>query len=128
VRSRSSAPVQQPRVPQASNFNVDGAVRDEDMFIVGDAEDDEGDDVSSDLRPEDSYIHTEASTLNRDGVVNQDPSANNSTPYNEKATETIKAAPLKYHITKDDTLRGITLRFGLDVSPIKEFLVFSCMI
>jgi hypothetical protein len=68
--------------------NVDGAVRDEDTFVLGDDEDD-------DQEP-------------------TDPQPPATAPV-ESSPET-PATPSKYYIKRGDTLQGIALRFGLDAS------------
>lgn len=69
------------------NSNVDGAVRDADMFVLGDDEDDD--------RESGPPSYSEALPLE----VSEAP-----------------PAPLKYYINRRDTLQGIALRFGIPVS------------
>jgi len=69
--------------------NVDGAVRDEDTYVVGDDDDDD--------EPEEAEPPADAPAPNDD-----EPSASSSSP------------PSEYWIKRADTLRGIALRFGVD--------------
>lgn len=115
VRSGSGTPAHQVR-EKVSSVNVDGAVRDEDTFVLGDADDDEEDDVLSDTlpieQPERSHparegAHETASTASILALTTEQPT--------EQPTNT---TPLKYYITRNDTLQGIALRYGLNVSKI----------
>jgi hypothetical protein len=73
--------------------NLDGALRDEDTFAIGDDEDDDSD--PSEL-PQYSA---------------EPPTAPAAVP----AESSPAAAPSEYYIKRGDTLQGIALRFGVDV-------------
>jgi hypothetical protein len=87
---------------------MDGGVKDEDVYAVGDDEDDDEDELEG------------PSTLDASGSrVPAEPRANDVL-LEEMAPETDDpTAPIQYHIKRSDTLRGIALRFGLDVSHFK---------
>jgi hypothetical protein len=108
----------------SQNINVDGAVRDEDTFVLGDDEDDEeGGEIneSSDRRGSSSPPPPYSSEL----PVNQ---SGPSTPIitqefqtcTEDAAGPSTSAPSKYYIKPNDNLKGIALRFGVDVRPISH--------
>ncbi|KAJ7227081.1 hypothetical protein GGX14DRAFT_548025 [Mycena pura] len=83
---------------QPATRNVDGAVRDEDTFVVGD--DDEAEDGDDDL-----------DSAARVGPATSSPVAIGSLP---APTESAPSPPSKYYIKRSDTLQGIALRFGID--------------
>ena len=76
--------------------NIDGSIRDEDNFVLGDDEDEEGD---GDAPP--AYLAVSVTRSNDPGVKDHGP--------------TDKATPHRYYIQRSDTLQGIALRFGLNV-------------
>lgn len=86
--------------------NIDGAVRDEDTFILGDDEDEQ-----EEAPP--AYPADPAETSSVDG----------STTRLMEPSETIMDAPesstsggpARYYIKRSDTLQGIALRFGVNV-------------
>ena len=110
MRSGSGALAQRAREKDPS-VNIDGAVRDEDMFVLGD---DEEDDAVL-LEPRETSIveqpehHTAMPIREGPGDLDRvlDDSAENSNT---------NAVPSKYFITRNDTLQGIALRYGLNVS------------
>ena len=84
--------------------NVDGAVRDEDVFVVGDEDEDE--DVPevpcATARP---HVRQSASETPKSDVACV-----------ESIREPDAKPPDRYYIRPDDTLFGISLRLGVDVS------------
>jgi LysM repeat protein len=130
VRSSSGTAAHQVR-EKAPPSNVDGSVRDEDTFILGDADDDEEDDWLPDepsksgarvtKQPEPS--HTVVPLL--EGPFDPDVIPDNSTLTTEQPTNTNDAAPPKYYIQRNDTLQGIALRYGLNVSIIQPIPLYS---
>ena len=142
-----------------SNLNIDGAVRDEDTFVLGDDDDDYSDndeivegqgmvdnphemptsrpilppppyDPTSipplldskpqihtlDLEPPQDLEETPASphtTSNLTGNITNEPFVSSSPTENSQKTRTV---PYKYYLNRNDTLQGLSLRFGLDVS------------
>jgi hypothetical protein len=99
--------------------NVDGSVRDEDAFVVGDDDDDDSDesettvDHSADGPPP-------STSLTPAPLEDPEPASQPTHPAEdpESASEaTIPAPPIKYYLKKGDTLNGIALRFNLDVPP-----------
>jgi LysM repeat protein len=100
VRSGSGTPAHQV-LDNYSSINVDGAVRDEDTFVLGDDEEDDDD------LPDKVPIAPEPSHPRGDP---------NLTLTTEEPTNTDEAVPSKYYIARNDTLQGIALRYGLNVS------------
>ncbi|TFK27185.1 hypothetical protein FA15DRAFT_586869 [Coprinopsis marcescibilis] len=104
--------------------NIDGGMKDEDTFILGD--DDDLDDLESSLAPpgytaEPNSVgavpHSSAGTSglpsgNTDTFREALPS--NSDEGQISVLNTSEKGPWKYYLNKRDTLQGIALRFGLD--------------
>jgi hypothetical protein len=99
--------------------NIDGAVRDEDVFVVGD-EDEEDEDGTTQI-----YDGEAATTP---GII-PPPSKGagpqqldiKAGPYagpdkRDEPTDSNQGSPGRYYIRPDDTLLGISLRLGIDVS------------
>ena len=97
--------------------NVSGAMRDEDTFVLGDVDDDEEDDDPASKVPHtgrsDIAASPEGSAATKDGTGD---TADASTMASEQSIDTNEATPSKYYITRNDSLQGIALRFGLNVS------------
>lgn len=142
--------VNTPRTPDR-NFNLDGAVRDEDTFVLGDDDDDEPDEISPDDRlvdlnppppydltiPHENVLSTLSTTESPARTQNPSlteqtheisipindsedtPSTISPLPYesvdDSKSTAAL-TGPCKYYLKRSDTLMGICLRFGVDVS------------
>ncbi|KAJ7284890.1 hypothetical protein C8J57DRAFT_1432158 [Mycena rebaudengoi] len=87
---------------ELSSRNVDGAVRDEDTFVLGDSDEEEfdNDDNKGESKSPESGFNNLASTID---IAETTKPAPDST-----------SAPPKYYIKRGDTLQGISLRFGLD--------------
>lgn len=160
VASKSSfatAPTRSPgpALNSNSNSNIDGAVRDEDTFVLGDDSDNEetveGQESADNLHetpasrsilsplpyystsnapllgskvrihtlesePQKDLEGTPASshiTFNLTGNITNEPSLSSSLTENSQKMRTV---PYKYYINRNDTLQGLALRFGLDVS------------
>ena len=101
--------------------NVDGAVRDEDVFVVGDeGEDEDGASETDDV--EDAMASGVVSPPS-EGARSPEPDVQ-VRPYaepdkpNEPAERTgsNQGSPGRYYIRPDDTLLGISLRLGVEVS------------
>ncbi|KIK95289.1 hypothetical protein PAXRUDRAFT_827173 [Paxillus rubicundulus Ve08.2h10] len=116
----------------AKDVNIDGAVRDEDMFVLGDDEDDdpdkeqEGFAVDSDQGsliddPPPSYTSPKALS---DSVLSISSRSSLTTlsglvhPNNKPETVTARKTTTSpvYYIERGDTLQGIALRLGVHVS------------
>ncbi len=99
------------KVDVTVNANIDGALRDEDTFVVGDDDDDE-------IPP--PYL----ATTDEDKASAQNV-ASATTPLIEDHHKS--PGPSQYYIKRTDTLQGIALRFGVDVSPfyLVSFLALS---
>lgn len=103
------------REAKAPNLNVDGAMRDEDTFVLGEYDDDEED-----------ILLGESPEREKSSVVAQPRPSNVVLPRGgptEQPTIINEATPSKYHITRNDTLQGIALRYGLNVSTIYILLL-----
>jgi hypothetical protein len=96
--------------------NVDGAVRDEDVFVVGEededgvSEADDGEDAKASglaSPPFDSARPPEPDVQVR-------PHAEHDKP--DEPTDSNQGSPGRYYIRSDDTLLGISLRLGVEVS------------
>lgn len=88
------------------DINIDGAVRDQDLFVLGDSDDDE-DALESEVKNPDNS--------------NSD-SSQQSTPAPQLPIDSIEArapsppvGPHKYQLKRGDTLLGIAFRFKIDV-------------
>ena len=97
--------------PVASN--VDGAVRDEDVFVVGDEDEDENGATKiydGEAAPGLVSSPSEGAPLQRD-IRDNRPCTDL-----DKPAEPADSTPERYYIRPDDTLLGISLRLGVDVS------------
>lgn len=115
---------------QERTVNVDGAVRDEDTFAIGDDEDDESGDEfpsSSDIPgppppytsdPTDGPVSITTDESSSTGQLNTEtpPNEGSRPPTPKSVSDTDLPAPSKYYIQPNDNLQGIALRFGLKVS------------
>ena len=103
-----------PQVPS----NLDGAVRDEDVFVVGD--EDEDDDEAPEMH--DGEAAKAAGEIPPPSEVAQPPKPDISLEHradsipSDKVPDDNQGSPGRYHIRPDDTLLGISLRLGIDVS------------
>jgi hypothetical protein len=115
-----------------ADVNVNGEVRDQDTFILG--EDDEDDD-NEEERLESSADDGAASIISSPPPLYEsivDPWKEESPPH-ETANRTSNSfsqaeepsfpkpdntRPYRYYINRNDTLQGLSLRFGIDVSAI----------
>ncbi|KAG6850697.1 hypothetical protein H0H93_009855 [Arthromyces matolae] len=88
--------------------NVEGAVKDEDTFVLGD-DDDDDDSGSEDAKPA-SSLSNQNPTISRATL----PDNNSQGGELEPPSGASDNSPLKYYIASSDTLQGIVLRFGLD--------------
>lgn len=106
------------------NVNVDGAVRDEDTFVLGDDEDESGDEEGPDYPPP-PYSSPLAPGPSLSETP-QDPQAimEDDTPLVTNL-ETEVSNPFKYYIKPNDNLRGIALRFGVNVRSSTYPLIMS---
>ena len=120
-----------------ADVNINGEVRDQDTFILGD--DDEEED-NEEERPEfdgGASIFIPPPPL-YESIV--DPWKEEKSPHHENATLTSNSTslteepftkpiepdntrPYKYYIDRSDTLQGLSLRFGIDVSAINITII-----
>lgn len=116
VRSSSTAVSSPTNRTGTARANVDGAVRDEDTFVLGDEDDDDDKFDFEDEKLEAEAIgNVPAPAAHPHGVS---PGDRNEMPAEEPATAKSVESPLKYYIIPSDTLQGIVLRYGLDVSRL----------
>jgi hypothetical protein len=90
--------------------NIDGGLKDEDLFSVGDDEDED--------EAVDGVSYSEAISLNPDVPPPYTPASSNGTTDTVAAEDIAKpreAMPGRYYIQTGDTLMGISLRLGVNV-------------
>lgn len=109
------------------NVNIDGAVRDEDTFVVGDEETDSEDEQigGSERRsssPPPPY-DTSPNVLPADELESLTPGTSHATQEDQAGIAngssialTDIPAPTKYYVKPGDNLQGIALRFGVNAS------------
>ncbi|RDB26202.1 hypothetical protein Hypma_006844 [Hypsizygus marmoreus] len=121
VRSTPSLPTSS--VTHNRVANVDGAVRDRDTFVLGDDEDEDSEAELDEKLETDGAAEPSppAKAIQRPSTPHEDleiqhpiPSAGSPDSKEEPVTAASQSTPLKYHITKTDTLQGIVLRFRVD--------------
>lgn len=84
--------------------NLDGAMRDEDTFVLGD-----DDDASFEEETEETVVSSTSLSCS-----SKDIELLKSVNVQEKEEITHPATPLKYYLARNDTLRGIALRLGVE--------------
>jgi hypothetical protein len=94
------------------DINVDGAVRDRDLFVLGDFDDEDMVDLES---------------KDPDDTVSTNEPSHQSPPATKPPTSVIEAqvssqppVPPKYHLKRGDTLLGIAFRFKVDVRTTRS--------
>jgi hypothetical protein len=112
--------------PVASN--VDGAVRDEDVFIVGDEdEDEEGAADINDGVAANAGVALPPSEGPRPPEPDVEVRCLADADKPEEPTGNDQGSPGRYYIRPDDTLLGISLRLGVDVSTTSLSLPFGIL-
>ena len=117
-----------------TDVNINGEVRDQDTFILGDDDDDsENEGERLEFSTGDGAASISSPPLYESIVDHIDPWKEESSPPPETATLTSNSIspaeepsfpkpdntrPYKYYINRSDTLQGLSLRFGIDVSAI----------
>jgi hypothetical protein len=117
----------QGQYPAASN--VDGAVRDEDVFVVGDEDEDEASETDDGEAAKASGV---ASPSFEEGAGPPEPDVqvrpyaepDKPTEHTEPSIDSNQGSPGRYYIRPDDTLVGISLRLGVEVSTTATSLPF----
>ncbi|KAI0254949.1 hypothetical protein BJV78DRAFT_1350650, partial [Lactifluus subvellereus] len=104
------------REPQQVASNVDGAVRDEDVFVVGDEEDEEVPDVHDGEAV--AVSNTTATPNDRPTEAAGPPIISDDIHKADEPPNTIQSDPGRYYIRPDDTLLGISLRLGVDARTL----------
>lgn len=101
-------------MPGQNFVNVDGAVRDEDTFVLGDDEEDE----SADEGIRTSERRGSASSPSSCLPIVESPSTTQEPTEDTTGPTTDPSPSSKYFIKPNDNLQGIALRFGVNVCPI----------
>lgn len=114
-----------------ADVNINGEVRDQDTFILGDDDEDEENEELEFLAGDGAASRSSPPPL-YESIV--DPWKEEESPPHETATLTSNSSsqaeepsfpkpdntrPYRYYINRSDTLQGLSLRFGIDVSAIK---------
>lgn len=112
--------------------NVDGSVRDADVYAIGDDEDEEDEEEEEgdgDLTTSGTLAPTRIESVPTEigqTAVGSSSTSQNQHPRSDTSLEEPSAPPLatspravpsKYYIESNDTLHSISLRFKLDVRP-----------
>jgi len=118
-------------IPMPADVNINGEVRDQDTFILGDDDEDEENEELEFLAGDGAASRSSPPPL-YESIV--DPWKEEESPPHETATLTSNSSsqaeepsfpkpdntrPYRYYINRSDTLQGLSLRFGIDVSAIK---------
>lgn len=120
-------------IPIPADVNVNGEVRDQDTFILGDDDDDDEEENEAERLefsagggtvpissppPYESTIDPwkeEESPPHETAPLTSNPISQAEEPSFPKPGNT---RPYRYYINRSDTLQGLSLRFGIDVSAI----------
>ncbi|KII89881.1 hypothetical protein PLICRDRAFT_108749 [Plicaturopsis crispa FD-325 SS-3] len=105
-----------PEIASAAPRNLDGAVRDEDTYVIGD--DDEDEDEPAGLHPStEGPPPYSASAVDSFTPAPDAPPTPSSSALESPALEgdaSTQVSQVEYYIKSDDTLKGIALRFGVN--------------
>jgi hypothetical protein len=121
-------------VPIPADVNINGEVRDQDTFILGD-DDDDDDDEENEVERLEFSAGGEAASISSPPLYESiiDPWKEGESPPHKTAPLTSKpisqaeapsfsepgnTRPYRYYINRSDTLQGLSLRFGIDVSAV----------
>ena len=119
-------------IPLPDDVNVNGEVRDQDTFILGDDDDDDDDDEENEAEMLEFSAGGGATPISSPPLYESiiDPWKEESPPHETVMSNPISQAeepslpkpgntrPYRYYINRSDTLQGLSLRFGIDVSAI----------
>lgn len=97
-------------------ININGAVRDEDTFVLGEDEDDEdlsGEGTPPPPYPEQTSSKSSSPPAQADGQPT--PQSISSAEITTKLNSSNYHNSSQYYIQRGDTVHGIALRFGVDV-------------
>ena len=114
------------RRTQKDSVNIDGALRDDVMFVLGDDEEEDDGSSPADYAPstEPPPSYTAASTKpSLSHPSNSSPVTPSGGLLSDQDTNAIVSedvVPSIYHLSRGDTLQGIALRFGVNVSTHEE--------
>lgn len=115
------------RGQQQAAFNVDGAVRDEDVFVVGDEEIEEQMSDREAVQIPSTVTTAPPNTLPTE-LTRQPEHDATGTPRGgseEEPPDGNQSSPGRYYIRPDDTLLGISLRLGINVGAVRVFFFAS---
>lgn len=107
--------------------NLDGALRDTDVFAIGDEDDEDEDEQDQSSRipsPPPAYHESDSDIPNTAHLTASTEPSSSPAPPAEPEQETSSSTPRKHYIQKNDTLRGLALRYGVDVRsyfPLNPF-------
>ena len=115
-------------IPKSADVNINGEVRDQDTFVLGDDDEEEEneeerpDEAASISSPPPLYESIvdpwkEESPPHGTATLTSNSSSLAEEPFS-KPTEPDNTRPYKYYINRSDTVQGLSLRFGIDVSAI----------
>jgi len=127
MRNRSEDGGRGKDMKSEGEVNVDGGVRDADVYAIGDDdEDDEEDGVEEEDErrvPSDNPILSSSAGHEHTFASSSSSQIPSPTPRLEEPNDPLRqdtatrAVPAKYYIEPTDTLHSISLRFKLDVRP-----------
>ena len=103
-------------VANLKDKNVDGAVRDEDTFVLGD-DDDENDEQES-ANEDQVPVSAEPVAVANDSQESQ-PATQGLAGHPETHSTTAPPRRAQYHIKSGDTLQGIIFKFGVNVRGLR---------
>ena len=118
-------------IPIPGDVNINGEVRDQDTFILGDDDDEENEEERPEFSTGDEAASISSPPPLYESII--DPWKEEESPPHETATLTSNlfsqanepslpkldnTRPYRYYINRGDTLQGLSLRFGIDVSAL----------
>lgn len=99
----------------ASRGNIDGGVHDEDVFTLGDESDESDGEDSGQHSPPPAYTEVPEATMQTSNHTEATVAPDKPTDSLDELLPEVEG-PRKYLIQSSDTLLGISLKFGIDVS------------
>lgn len=122
---------------KSADVNINGEVRDQDTFVLGDDEEEDeeverpgllGDDGAASIPSPPPLYESIVDPWKEEGSPHETapfkPTSLAEEPFS-KVIEPDDTRPYKYFINRSDTLQGLSLRFGIDVSAIYNMINFS---
>ena len=102
--------------PLTTASNVDGAVRDEDVFVVGDEDEDGASDTDDGEAAKAPGVASPPSGPPEPDIQARPYAETDKPDEPTEPTDGNQGSPGRYDIRPDDTLLGISLRLGVEVS------------